>query len=433
MRNLKKKITIASIREGRSVRFRTGAFLKWCVIALITGLAGGLIGTAFHKSVETAGWLRDGHLWLIWLLPLAGLLIVFSYKATGMDPTPGTNLVLRSVRSDEKIPLVLLPLIFVGTVLTHLTGGSAGREGAALQLGGGIGAYLGRIFRLDEKDMHLATLCGMSALFSALFGTPVTATFFVLEVVSVGIVHYSGMVPCMVSSVTALMVAKLCGVAPTHFDLAFVPDVNVPNLLRVFALGILCAMVSILFCVAMHGVHHLFQHFFPNKYFRVLCGSAILLLLTFLVKNYDYNGAGTAVIERAMAGDARWEAFLLKILFTAITLGCGFKGGEIVPTFFVGATFGCAAGALLGLPAGFGAAVGLVTLFCGVVNCPVASVILSIELFGAQGLILFAVSIAVGYMLSGYHSLYSSQKIMYSKYRPEFINRSAKHPDWHIK
>lgn len=418
-----------SVRERRSVLFRTRVFLKWCAIALLTGLAGGLVGTLFHKSVETAGLLRTGHPWLLFCLPAAGLLIVFTYKVTKMDPTPGTNLILRSVRSEEKIPLVLLPLIFLGTVLTHLTGGSAGREGAALQLGGGIGAYLGRAFRLDEKDLHLATLCGMSALFSALFGTPVTAVFFVLEVVSVGIIHYSGIVPCMVSSITAFSLSRLFGVSPTRFSLTEIPSFGLMNFLRVLLLAILCAVVSVFFCQMMHGVHHLFQHFFPNKYLRVLVGSAILIGLTLLCRTTDYNGAGMEVILRATEGSARWEAFLLKIVFTAVTLGCGFKGGEIVPTFFVGATFGCAAGALLGLPASFGAAVGLIALFCGAVNCPVASLMLSVELFGAEGIIYFTAAVAVTYMLSGYHSLYSSQKIIYSKFRPEFIDRMAKDPN----
>ena len=422
-----------SVREGRSVQFSTRAFLKWCTIALATGLVGGLVGTAFHKSVEAAGMLRTAYPWLLFCMPVAGLLIVFTYKVTKMEPTPGTNLILRSVRSDEKIPWVLLPLIFLGTVLTHLTGGSAGREGAALQLGGGIGAYLGRAFHLDEKDLHLATLCGMSALFSALFGTPVTAVFFVLEVVSVGIVHYSGIVPCTVASVTAFFLSRLFGVEPTRFQIASVPGFTLLTLLRVLALGILCALVSVLFCKMMHGVHHLFQRFFPNKYLRVLVGSALVIALTLLSRTGDYNGAGMEVISRAMNGEARYEAFFLKMILTAVTLGCGFKGGEIVPTFFVGATFGCAAGALLGLPASFGAALGLVTLFCGVVNCPVAALFLSIELFGAEGIIFFTVSVAVGYMLSGYHSLYSSQKIMYSKFRPEFINRTAKDPERNIK
>lgn len=191
-------------------------------------------------------------------------------------------------------------------------------------------------------------------------------------------------------------------------------------------LGILCALVSVLFCTAMHTANKLYQKYVPNLVLRGVVGGLIVLVLTLLIGNQDYNGAGMHVIIRAMGGTVVPVASLLKLLLTAITLGAGFKGGEIVPVFFVGATFGCAVAPLLGLAPSFGAAAGLVAVFCGVVNCPIASFILALELFGSQGLVLFALCVSISYMISGYFGLYHDQRFLYSKYQPEFINQMAK-------
>lgn len=322
--------------------------------------------------------------------------------------------------------MALVPVIFASTALTHLCGGSAGREGAALQIGGGLGFACGRLFRLDEKELRMATLCGMSALFSALFGTPLTASVFALEVVSVGQIYYSGLVPCLASALTAYGVTGLCGIAPTRFAVPVV-GLTADMLWRVALLAVLCALVSILFCVTMHQSERLLGKKVPNPFLRAALGGAALIALTLLGGTRDYNGAGVDVITRALErGEAAPEAFALKLLFTALTLSCGFRGGEVVPAFFIGSTFGCAAGPLLGLDPGFAAAVGLVGVFCGAVNCPLASIILSVELFGSGEILYFAVACCVSYMLSGYTGLYSSQKIMYSKLRPEFIDINAK-------
>lgn len=354
-----------------------------------------------------------------------GIVIAFIYHYTHMERA-GTNAVIDSIHLGERIPLALVPVIFASTVLTHLCGGSAGREGAALQIGGGIGWSMGRVFRLDDKDMRLATLCGMSALFSALFGTPLTATIFALEVISVGVVYYSGLVPCLTAALTAFGVTRLFDIAPTQFAIE-APALSADLLWRVAVLGIACALLSIVFCVVMHKSEHFIAKTIKNPYLRAAAGGFAIIALTYICGTTDYNGAGTAVIARAITeGEAKPAAFALKLLFTAVTLGCGFRGGEMVPTFFIGATLGCVLGPLLGIPAGFAAAIGLVALFCGAVNCPVASVILAVELFGSGGIVYFAVACAISYMLSGYTGLYSSQKIMYSKLRAEFIDIHAK-------
>ena len=401
-------------------------FLRWLVCAGMVGVCCGFVGAAFAACVSRANELRQDEPEILFLLPAAGLLLVLFYHLLGMDQDRGTNLVILAVRSREHVPLRQLLAIFVGTVLTHLFGGSAGREGAALQIGGSIGSYIGTRRGLDEKDMHLITMCGMSGLFSALFGTPLTAAFFSIEVISVGIMHYSALLPCLLSSMIGYGISSMLGVRGEHYTILEAPGMNPVSVAQTALLGALCGVVSILFCVSMHMGSKWAQKYLKNRYLRVLAGSAVIILLTLLVGNQDYNGAGSAVIERAIEGEAVPYAFLLKILFTAVTLAVGFKGGEIVPTFFVWATLGCVAAPLLGLPASFGAAAAMVGMFCGVVNCPVSSILLSIELFGSEHLLLFSAAAAVSYMLSGNYSLYQSQKIVYSKLKAKYINVSAK-------
>ena len=395
------------------------AFLRWGVLGLLVGGLGGFVGALFAKSVAWATAMRGANPWLLYLLPVGGLAIVGVYKLCRVSGV-GTNEVFEGVRSNKGVSILLAPAIFLGTTITHLLGGSAGREGAALQIGGSVATFFGKLFRLNEEDRHILTMCGMSGVFSALFGTPLTATVFALEVISVGVLYYAGLVPCITAAMAAFGVSALMGVEPTRFTVSM-PRVTLELMLPVVVLSILCALVSILFCKGLHWTEHLLTRSFRNPWLRVLAGAAILIVLS-LLTNGDYNGAGMDVIARALRGDVSGWAWLWKLLFTAVTIGCGFKGGEVVPSFFVGAAFGCFMGGLLGLPAGFAAAIGLVAVFCGAVNCPVASVLLSVELFGSAGAPYFAVACALSYLLSGYCGLYSSQTILYSKLRAEFIN-----------
>jgi H+/Cl- antiporter ClcA len=414
------------VRKCNSAKNYIKTFIKWVVFASITGFIGGIIGTLFHVSVERATEFRLVNNWIIYLLPAGGIAIAVLYKLFKMGDSTGTNQIINSIRTEDSVPFVMAPLIFISTVITHLLGGSAGREGAALQLGGSIGSFVGKIFHLDNKDMHLIVLCGMSGVFAALFGTPLTATLFAMEVISIGVIYYSSLVPCLVSSLVAYGVSLYFGVEPVHYVLNYIPELNIRTIAITVLLSTLCAVLSIIFCVSMHKTEHFMEHKIPNIYIRGFLGGLTIVILTFLLQTGDYNGAGMNIVENAINGIVKPEAFLLKIIFTAITIGAGFKGGEIVPTLFIGSTFGCFIGSLLGLNPGFAAAIGLVSLFCGVVNAPIASIILSIELFGVEGLLLFAIACSVSYMMSGYYGLYSSQKIVYSKLKAEFININAK-------
>lgn len=401
-------------------------FLGWSCGGMVIGFIVGLVGIAFHLSLEWVTEYRVAHPAILWLLPLGGLAIVFAYRMAGVEKDRGTNFILVAVRSNEAVTLKTAPLIFFSTVVTHFLGGSAGREGAALQLGGSIASSVGRTFRLDEKNERIITMCGMSAGFSALFGTPLASVVFAMEVITVGVMHYSAIVPCTISALVAAGLSQAVGITPTAFSIMDIPEtVTLETAWRVAFLGIGCALLSILFCVAMERIGEAYRKWIKNPYVRVFLGGCIVIAATYLVGCRDYNGAGMDVIRRALQGEAKAEAFLLKILFTALTLGAGFKGGEIVPSFFIGATFGCVAGPLLGLPAAFSASLGLAAVFCGVTNCPLASVFLCIELFGFHGMGYYALCCAISYMLSGYYGLYSEQKIMYSKVQPEFINKNV--------
>lgn len=396
------------------------AMLKWLVIGGLVGGVGGVVGALFHLGVSYATEVRLAHPWVLYLLPAGGLVIAGLYKLCKLEGR-GTNAVIESVHFGKEVPVLLVPLIFVSTVITHLCGGSAGREGAALQIGGGIGFEAGRLLRLGEKDLPLATLCGMSAVFSALFGTPLTAAIFAMEVISVGVFYYAGLIPCLTAALVGYLVSLLMGVPPTRFAVAD-PGLDPWTMLLVILLAIGCAVVSILFCRGLQKTGKLAARLLPNPYGRVLVGGALVIVLTLLVGNTNYNGAGMEMVEQAVSGDVEPWAWLWKLLFTAVTIGFGYKGGEVVPSFFVGACFGCVLGGAMGLPAGFGAAIGLVAVFCGAVNCPIASVFLSIELFSTGDVLYFAMACAISYLLSGYCGLYSSQTILYSKMRAEFIN-----------
>ena len=419
----KKKILIKYYYER--IRRDVTNFIKWMLLAILTGLVVGGASSAFAACISAATEYRNSHLWVFLCLPLAGIVIVFMYERLGRQDG-GTNQVLSTIKSKDNVPFISAPLIFISTLLTHLTGGSAGREGASIQFGGSIGSWLAKLVHLDETDHHVMIMCGMSAAFAAVFGTPMAAAVFAMEVVSVGVMYYAALVPCTVSALTAFQVAQAMGLHQSPgYEIGLEAALGPVTMVQAAALGILCALVSILFCQAVHTAPKVYARFLPNPLLRAAAGGALVLVLTLLVGSQDYNGAGDAVIRRMLAGETIPAAFLLKILFTALTLGAGFRGGEIVPALFTGAAFGTLAGPLLGLPHGFGGALGMAAVFCGATNCPLTSLMLAFELFGGGSLPLCALCCGVSYMLSGYYGLYSEQKIVYSKFRTRWIDRKV--------
>ena len=390
-------------------------FVKWGLLGLIMGVLGGLLGAGFHHALHFVTHLRSEHNWLIFLLPLGGLLTVGIYRLFKMTGNRGTNEIIDAVLEGKPVSPMVAPSIFLATATTHLFGGSAGREGAALQLGGSVASLLAKIFKLDKDDRRVMIMSGMSAVFAGLFATPLTATFFCMEFESVGTIFSPALLPCYLSAFTAAKVSGLLGVHAEGILIEAVAAVTMGTAWKYLILAVLLSGLGIAMCWWFHTAEHLGKHYLPNPLVRIALGGAAITVLTLMVGDHRFNGAGMDMALAAVEGKADWYSFLLKMLFTAVTLGAGFKGGEIVPTFCIGATFGCVAGGLLGLDPGICGALGLIGLFCCATNSPFASIALSVEMFGGANLTLFALICVICFTLSGHSGLYSSQIIRFNK------------------
>lgn len=388
------------------------------------------------------------------LLPVGGVLILFYYHLLRRDNSTGVNIVITSIQSGKEVPARMLPAIFLSSIFSHLCGASVGREGAALQMGGSIGHAFSRIFRMDPKNRRIMVMSGMAGSFSAVFGTPVTAVFFAMEVTKIGYMNYAALLPCSIASFVARAAAKYWfGVERPFYRLENLPAAGLVPLLKIALLAICCGMVSILFCVVLRQTAKYGRKFLPNSYIRSLVFGTVLLLMTFLTSGVSgggwnvlslsgpYNGTGAETIVNVVESGLKdaasvpaaaggipvekiaWYTFLMKILFTDLSLAADYKGGEIVPTFFIGSTFGYFFGSLIGFAPHLSAAVGLGAMFCGVTNAPVASVFLCIELFGVEGMIYYILAIAIAYVASRYYGLYPAQKIVFSKYESGVFNK----------
>ena len=399
---MKKLIDILDIHPDialetlQRARMAAITLIKWLLCSTLSGAFIGLVGALFYKALQYVTNIRTTYSFTLFLLPVAGLIIVFMYR-----------------------------LMIISTLLTHLCGGSAGREGAALQVGGSLGNFFAKLFHFDDKDTRIMIMCGMSACFSALFGTPISAAIFSMEVISVGVMYYAALVPCIISALIAQGIAGLFGITPTAFVIGELCSFNLSTAVRFIIMSILFALTSIAFCYILHTSAKLYSTYIENPYVRIVIAGILVIALRYITGTTDYLGAGAPIIASSFLSSCAWYVFILKMLFTAATLGGGFKGGEIVPTLFVGAALGSFLAPLLGLPVGLCAACGMVSVFCGVTNCPLTSFIISIEMFGISSMKFVIICIAISYMLSGYYSLYNSQKIVYSKYRTEYINRRS--------
>ena len=392
-------------------------FLKWGILGCLVGVLGGLLGAAFHHALHFVTQLRTEHTWLVFLLPLGGLASICVYRMFRMTGNRGTNEIIDAILNDGSVNPMVAPVIFLASSLTHLFGGSAGREGAALQLGGSMASGIGRLLGMEGKERTAVIMSGMSAVFAGLFGTPLTAALFCMEFESVGVIFSPALLPCWMAAFVASRVSAALGFHAETYLLTTVLDLSGGNGWRLVILAVLVGIMGIVMCNVFHGAEHLAAKKIANPLIRIALGGAVVTALTLLVGDHRYNGAGMEMALKAVGGSVDWYDFLLKMLFTAVTLAAGFKGGEIVPTFCIGATFGCLMGGLLGLDPGISAALGLVGLFCCATNSPVTSIILSIEMFGSGNLYLFVLVCVISFVISGNWSLYSSQEIRYSKAR----------------
>ena len=390
-------------------------FLKWMFMGILMGVIGGLLGAGFHHALHFVTHVRSEHTWLIFLLPVGGVLTVALYRLLKMQGNRGTNEIIDATLDGLPVSPMVPPSIFMATAMTHLFGGSAGREGAALQLGGSTASLLAKLFRLKTDERRVMVMAGMSAVFAGLFGTPLTATLFCMEFESVGTLFTPALLPCYLAAFLASRVSGLLGVHAETYLLETAYALTFGNCWKFLVLAVLVSCLGIAMCALFHKAEHLAAHHLPNPYVRIITGGVIVVILTLLVGDHRFNGAGMDIALKAVGGEADWYAFLMKMLFTAVTLSAGFKGGEIVPTFCIGATFGCVMGGLLGLDPGIAAALGLVGLFCCATNSPFASIVLSIEMFGSTNLYLFALVCVICFVLSGNSGLYASQIIQFGK------------------
>ncbi len=358
----------------------------------VVSILSGVIGAAFLKVLSFATSFRTEYRYLLLILPLAGLLSVFINNRLKTNKVTTSGVL--ALKNDT--PPAIVPSMFISTVLTHLFGGSAGKEGAALQIGSGISAFFAKVFKLDQNDSKTLSLCGMGGMFSALFCTPLAASVFVFE--AARSCEYFLLIPVVLSGICAYFVSLLLGSSPEHLKFTM-PEFEWTMLLKVMAVAIGCAVICFVFKRCLKGGRAIFSKI-ANPYIRIVVGAAVVILLTALVGDMRYNGGGMNVVEHIFAeGEFDYFDFLFKIVFTAITLGCGFKGGEIVPTFFVGATFGATLSAVIGFSVPLGACVGMLTTFGLFTSAPISAVVMCAELFGLKAVPYVAGAMIISYLI----------------------------------
>lgn len=390
-------------------------FAKWFLISVLIGIIIGSASALFLASLSWATAFRENHLWIIYLLPVAGLSIGMLYHYWGNDVIKGNNLLIEELQTPRKsVPLIMAPLIYVTTIITHLFGGSAGREGTAVQIGGSIADQFTTYFKLNPRERKILLICGISAGFSSVFGTPIAGTLFGLEVFILGGLMYRAILPALATALIADYVCKAWGIGHTHYIIPLVPGLSYLNILITLAAGVIFGLAARSFSLLNHFLSGLFSKI---KYppFKPFAGGVILLIIIHLIGNTRYIGLGIPVISEAFIQQEPYDAFIIKLLLTALTLASGFKGGEVTPLFFIGATLGSFLSMFLPLPVGLLAGMGFVAVFSGAANTPLACIFMGLELFGIAPGIYIALACATGYMFSGYKGIYSSQAIGISK------------------
>ena len=387
--------------------------LLWAVTAIVIGAICGFFGVMFSRSVGFVTELREKNTWLLFLLPLGGILSVIIYKLLRVKSIGAIN-VFNCAKSQSDLPSGLAPAVFCGTTISHLFGASVGREGAALQIGGGIAHVISKIFRFDDNTHRVSVMCGMAALFSAVFGTPLAACAFIIEVIMTNLC-LSAVLPILASSIAAFIVAANLGISPEKFHIEELPNFSLPVVLKTLIITLVCIGVGYFFCKGLAVCKKLAKKHFKNEFLRIIVGGALTVALSITVGGYDYNGSGIEIIASVFeTGAVRYEAFALKILFTIICVSAGYKGGEIIPTLFVGTTLGATSAALMGLPLGFGAAVGMAVLFCAATKCPVATILIACEMFGFNNWPIMTAVVLITFLTARYEGLYAKQRTVLS-------------------
>lgn len=381
------------------------ALVKLCGLSLLTGLFGGVVGGAFAHGLHWASAIRKQFPWLLLLLPVGGVLTVLLLKLFKLSDHGGVGELVKNLELSTPVRVLIAPAIFLCTVITHLFGGSSGKEGAALQIGGGGAAAIAKVFRLEDRERNILVMSGMSAMFAGVFGTPLTAAFFVLEFKAAFKKLPLAALPCLIASFLAQYLAGLLGVHKEAMPLQCV-SFQAATAGKLLVLTLLVCALAVVMCYTFRKSKELSRRLVKKPMARILLGACLILGLTMVVGDMRYNGSGMDMAVKAIGGQADPFDFALKLLFTAVTLAAGFKGGEIVPTFCIGSTFGCVMGGLLGIDPALGAAMGLVALFGGATNSLVGALFLGLELFGLPVLPYLVLICPVTALLSGSKGLF---------------------------
>lgn len=389
------------------------ALVKWSLLGAGLGTLTGCASALFLTALAGATALQESHPMLLWLLPLAGIAIGIVYGGYGKTVEAGSNLLLERIHNpDATIPFRMAPLVLISTVVTHLFGGSAGREGTAVQMGGTLASLLQTRLRLSRSDHRILLMSGISAGFGSVFGTPLAGTLFGMEVLTVGRMSYEALLPCFVAGLVGDLVCRAWGVRHYVYHVPALPPQNAGTWALVLLIGALSAGASIGFIELTHAVGGFVKSHLPRPWARPFIGGCLLIALTYLCGTRAYLGLSLPLIARSFTPEGVfWGAFALKILFTAVTLGTGFKGGEVTPLFCIGATLGAAVARATGQPTAFFAALGYVAVFAGATNTPFACIVLGIELFGSAVTVPVATACIVSYLLSGHRSIYRAQRV----------------------
>lgn len=404
-----------------------GSFIKWVFYGSLVGIVTGSASALFLASLDLVTEKRLSHPWLLFLLPLGGALMAYVYLKMGKNSGRGNNLILEQLHDEgkEAIPFRMAPLVLIGTLVTHLFGGSAGREGTAVQMGGSFAEWIGRIFRVDEADRKILLMCGISSGFGSVFGTPLAGTIFGLEVAAIGMMRYQALIPCFIASLVAHLVTTAWGIHHIHYTMGSVPEISTGVILKVVLASVLFGLASILFSELTHGMKKLYSRLFANPVLRAFVGGLVIIVLVAIFRTRDYLGLGIPLLQQSFEGPVAHLAFLWKTVFTALTLGAGYLGGEVTPLFVIGATMGNSLADLLGVSAPFLAALGLIAVFSGATNTPLACFIMGVELFGSEGILYMFMACIVSYLFSGHSGIYTSQRIGLSKSRGHAVPEGA--------
>lgn len=392
-------------------------------LAIPIGVAAGLASAGFLAALAAVTAYRESHGWLLFLLPVAGAIIAWAYSGVGRSAAGGSNLIIDQIHDgqrDDLVPLRMFPLVLGATLLTHLVGGSAGREGTAVQMGGAIAAWAARVLGLGREQMRVLLMCGIAGGFSGVFGTPLAGTVFGMEVLALGGFRYGAMLPCLAAAVAADLTVRLLGIPHAHYAVATpVPPLGIEPVLLVALAGVAFGLCSALFSEAVLLVERFSKRWAPSPVWRAAIGGVAVILITLALGTRAYNGLSLPLLEDAFdGGNVPMLAFLFKLILTAVTLGVGFKGGEVTPLFVIGATLGVTLSSFIPLEPDFLASLGFTAVFAAAANTPVACVIMAAELFGNGAILYGGIAIFIAYTISGHRGIYHSQRVLAPKFGP---------------